>query len=45
MGTADAECEHMHDYRGGENPTVNESAYAADAVTAFGQIGRRKIRT
>jgi len=40
MGTADAECEHMHDYRAGENRPVNESAPTTDAVTAFGRIGR-----
>lgn len=39
MGTADRECESVHDYRA----VVPVRGIPAEHVTGFGQMGRRKI--
>ena len=46
MGTANRECESMHDYGGTTSPTRQAApAFAVRTAGPFGQIGRRKIQT
>jgi len=44
MGTADRECERMHDYTS-VAATTAAAIPATRAINHFGQIGRRKIQT
>lgn len=45
MGTADRECQMMHDPRVPAAMQVPSNTPAPRAVTPFGQLGRRKIQT
>jgi hypothetical protein len=45
MGTADRECERMHDYGATVAAPPAPTMSAARAIEHFGQIGRRKIQT
>jgi hypothetical protein len=45
MGTADRECERMHDYGAAVTTPVAATMPVARAIERFGQIGRRKIQT
>jgi len=43
MGSADQECESMHDYHAAVTAPVSASMPAARIASQFGQLGRRKI--
>jgi hypothetical protein len=45
MGTADRECQSMHDPRAPAAVPMPASMPAQRAITPFGQLGRRKIQT
>ena len=45
MGTADRECESMHDYQIPAAAPVSTAPPARRAVAQFGEMGRRKIQT
>jgi len=45
MGTADRECESMHDYEIPAAAPVSAPLPARRAVAQFGELGRRKIQT
>ena len=44
MGTADRDCQSMHDYHVPAVP-IRTTMPAQRAITPFGQLGRRKIQT
>ena len=45
MGTADRECQSMHDSHAPAAAPVAATMPAQRAITPFGQLGRRKIQT
>jgi hypothetical protein len=45
MGTADRECERMHDYSAAVPAPRTAGMPAGRAIEHFGQVGRRKIQT
>ena len=45
MGSADRECESMHDYHVPATASVSAAMPARRVAMQFGQMGRRKIRT
>ena len=45
MGSADRECESMHDYKVAVAAPVCAAMTGARFVAQFGQLGRRKIQT
>ena len=45
LGTADRECERMHDSGAAVTATPAATMPATRAIEHFGQIGRRKIQT
>jgi hypothetical protein len=43
LGTADRECDSMHDYDAGTAPPTAATVPTSRVITEFGRLGRRKI--